>query len=49
MKTRCQNKEPQALGTLTGAVNEANGKQNAIATKLNTLLAELRTLGLIST
>lgn len=36
------------LGTLTGAVNTANTKQNDIATKLNTLLAELRTLGLIS-
>lgn len=37
------------LGTLTGAVNTANTKQNDIATKLNTLLAELRTLGLIAT
>lgn len=37
------------LGSLTSAVNDANTKQNAIATKLNTLLAELRTLGLIST
>lgn len=37
------------LGSLTGAVNTANGKQNDIATKLNSLLAELRTLGLIST
>jgi len=36
------------LGALTGAVNTANSKQNDIATKLNTLLAELRTLGLIS-
>lgn len=36
------------LGNLTSAVNTANGKQNAIATQLNTLLAELRTLGLIS-
>jgi hypothetical protein len=36
------------LGALTGAVNTANAKQNDIATKLNTLLAELRTLGLIS-
>lgn len=36
------------LGTLVGAVNTANAKQNDIATKLNTLLAELRTLGLIS-
>lgn len=37
------------LGALTGAVNTANTKQNDIATKLNTLFAELRTLGLIST
>lgn len=37
------------LGTLTGAVNEANTKQNAIATKLNTLLAELRSAGIIAT
>lgn len=37
------------LGSLTGAVNTANTKQNAIAVQLNTLLAELRTLGLIST
>lgn len=36
------------LGGLTGAVNTANTKQNDIATKLNSLLAELRTLGLIS-
>ncbi len=36
------------LGALTGAVNTANTKQNDIATKLNTLLAELRTLGLIA-
>lgn len=36
------------LGALTGAVNTANSKQNDIATKLNSLLAELRTLGLIS-
>lgn len=36
------------LGALTGAVNTANGKQNEIATKLNALLAELRTLGLIA-
>lgn len=36
------------LGSLTGAVNAANTKQNDIATKLNALLAELRTLGLIS-
>lgn len=37
------------LGTLTSAVNAANTKQNDIATKLNTLLAELRTLNIIST
>lgn len=37
------------LGALTGAVNTANSKQNDIATKLNALLSELRTLGLIST
>lgn len=36
------------LGGLTGAVNTANSKQNDIATKLNALLTELRTLGLIS-
>lgn len=36
------------LGSLTGAVNTANSKQNDIATKLNTLLSELRSLGLIS-
>lgn len=36
------------LGTLTSAVNTANTKQNDIATRFNTLLAELRTLGLIS-
>ena len=36
------------LGALTGAVNTANTKQNDIATKLNALLAELRTLGLIT-
>lgn len=36
------------LGSLTSAVNTANDKQNQIATKLNSLLAELRTLGLIS-
>lgn len=36
------------LGTLTGAVNTANSKQNDIATKLNDLLGKLRTLGLIS-
>lgn len=37
------------LGAVTGALNTANTKQNDIATKLNSLLAELRTLGLIST
>lgn len=37
------------LGGLTGAVNTANSKQNDIATRLNSLLAELRTLGLIAT
>lgn len=37
------------LGALTGAVNTANTKQNDIATRLNSLLSELRTLGLIST
>lgn len=37
------------LGSVTGAVNTANTKQNQIATQLNSLLAELRTLGLIST
>ena len=36
------------LGTLTGAVNTANTKQNEIATQLNTLLAELRSLGIIA-
>lgn len=36
------------LGALTGAVNTANTKQNQIATQLNSLLAELRTLGLIA-
>lgn len=35
------------LGAVTGAVNTANTKQNQIATQLNSLLAELRTLGLI--
>lgn len=35
------------LGAVTGAVNAANTKQNAIAVQLNSLLAELRTLGLI--
>lgn len=37
------------LGSLTGAVNTANDKQNQIGTQLNSLLAELRTLGLIAT
>lgn len=37
------------LGSLTSAVNTANSKQNDIATKLNSLFAELRTLGLIQT
>lgn len=37
------------LGTLTSAVNTANAKQNQIATQLNTLLAELRSLNIIST
>lgn len=36
------------LGTLTSAVNTSNTKQNDIATKLNSLFAKLRTLGLIS-
>lgn len=36
------------LGSLTGAVNTANTKQNDIATKLNSLLVELRTMGLIT-
>lgn len=36
------------LGSLTGAVNTANTKQNDIATKLNTLLSELRTIGIIA-
>lgn len=36
------------LGALTGAVNTANTKQNDIATRLNSLLSELRTLGLIA-
>lgn len=35
------------LGGLTGAVNTANTKQNAIAVQLNMLLAELRTAGII--
>jgi hypothetical protein len=37
------------LGDAIGAINTTNSKQNAIATQLNTLLAELRTLGVIST
>lgn len=37
------------LGALTGAVNSANTKQNDIATRLNSLLAELRTLGILTT
>lgn len=37
------------LGSLTGAVNTANTKQNDIATRLNSLFAELRTLGIIAT
>lgn len=36
------------LGSLTGAVNTANTKQNQIATQVNSILAELRTLGLIT-
>lgn len=36
------------LGSLTGAVNTANTKQNAIAVQLNSLLADLRNLGLIT-
>lgn len=36
------------LGAVTGAVNTANTKQNQIATQLNSLLTELRTLGLIA-
>lgn len=36
------------LGSLTGAVNTANTKQNDIATKLNTLFSELRTLKIIA-
>lgn len=36
------------LGLAT-AMNSANGAQNDLATKFNTLLAELRTLGLLST
>lgn len=37
------------LGTLTGAVNDANTKQNDIATKLNAIISRLETLGLIAT
>lgn len=37
------------LGSVTGAVNTANTKQNQIAVQLNTLFAELRALGIIST
>lgn len=37
------------LGAVTSAVNTANTKQNQIATQLNSLLSELRTLGVIST
>lgn len=37
------------LGSLTGAVNTANAKQNDIATKLNSVLAALRTVGIIVT
>lgn len=36
------------LGTLTGALNTANTKQNDIANKLNTLLSELRAAKIIS-
>lgn len=36
------------LGSLTGAVNTTNTKQNQIATQFNSLLAELRTLKIIS-
>lgn len=36
------------LGSLTGAVNTANTKQNQIATQFNNLLAELRTLKIIA-
>lgn len=36
------------LGSLTGAVNTANTKQNDIATRLNSLFAELRTLKIIA-
>lgn len=36
------------LGTLTGGVNDDNVKQNEIATKLNTLLAGLRSAGVIA-
>lgn len=37
------------LGAVTGAVNTANDKQNQIGAQLNSLLAELRTLGVIAT
>lgn len=37
------------LGSLTGAVNTANAKQNDIAATVNTILAVLRTEGLINT
>lgn len=37
------------LGAVTSAVNTANTKQNQIATQLNSLLSELRTLGVIAT
>lgn len=37
------------LGAVTSAVNTANDKQNQIATQLNSLLTELRTLGIIAT
>lgn len=36
------------LGGLTGAVNTANTKQNDIATVVNSILATLRTVGIIS-
>lgn len=36
------------LGTLVGEVNATNAKQNEIATKLNSLLASQRTMGLIA-
>lgn len=37
------------LGGVTGAVNTANTKQNDIATKLNSVLAALRSVGIIVT